>query len=146
MKETQSNEGYICLWVYSRRSGWWNLWVTAPSTPTTFIKLGSSSTTTSGKDWKSSELPWMGEKNIVFCDCSCIQSGVSRFLLSLQHIHKFQNGRTKSTAQTYFSIFCRFPTRNLCIGYTVRIQYFNLFYKDLYGLGNKKKSNKTAQQ
>lgn len=44
------------------------------------------------KDWKSSELPWMGEDNVGFCYCSCIRRGVSQFLLSLQHIHKFQNG------------------------------------------------------
>lgn len=40
-------EGCICLWVYSRRSVWWNLGVTAPSTHK-FVKLSSSSTTRSG--------------------------------------------------------------------------------------------------
>ena len=101
-KNTADMEG-VCLWVYSRRSVWWNLWVTAPSTHThnlCEIKVQPVQPD-QVHDRGSSELPWMGRKLLASIHGPVLTNGVSRVSFIITAHSQFSKWKVSLDNCTY---------------------------------------------
>lgn len=117
-ENTAAMEG-VCLWVYSRRSVWWNLWVTAPSTHNRckirFIQCDQIRYTIenllSCRGWGGEKrwLPFM----VLYWKWS---DPVSFTIKAHSQVSKWKKCLDNCTNRVFFVLFCFFCPRTQCIG------------------------------